>query len=78
MITIFRGKLKGIVSKLKSEKVKLNFMQGLPFWTASLVAGLLAVLYAKLFAWFEEGSIFMLHHYTFSLLILTPLCFVFA
>jgi H+/Cl- antiporter ClcA len=76
MIAIFRNKLKRIVANLKSERVKLNFMQGLPYWTASLVAGLLAVLYAKLFAWAEEANIFLLHHYKYSLLIIAPVCFI--
>jgi len=76
MIAIFRNKLKRIVANLKSERVKLNFMQGLPYWTASLLAGLLAVLYAKLFAWVEEANIFFLHNYKWSLLIITPICFI--
>ncbi|AEV98214.1 chloride channel protein [Niastella koreensis] len=76
MIAIFRNKLKRIVANLKSERVKLNFMQGLPYWTASLLAGLLAVLYAKLFAWVEEANIFFLHTYKWSLLVITPVCFI--
>src|SRR3954468_16155670 len=76
MIPIIRNKLKSLVAKLKSERVKLNFMQGLPYWTASLIAGLLAVLYAKLFSWVEEGNIYLLHNYKWSLLIIAPICFV--
>ncbi|OQP42994.1 chloride channel protein [Niastella yeongjuensis] len=76
MMALFRNKLKRIVANLKSERVKLNFMQALPYWTASLVAGLLAVLYAKLFAWVEEANIFILHHFKWSLLAITPICFV--
>jgi H+/Cl- antiporter ClcA len=76
MIAIFRNKLKRIISNLKSERVKLNFMQGLPYWAASLIAGLLAVLYAKLFSWAEEGNIYLLHNYKWSLLVITPICFV--
>jgi H+/Cl- antiporter ClcA len=76
MIAIFRNKLKRIVANLKSEKVKLNFMQGLPYWTASLLAGLLAVLYARLFALVEEANIFLLHNYKWSLLAITPVCFI--
>jgi len=51
-------------------------MQGLPYWTASIMAGLLAVLYAKLFSWVEEANIFLLHNYKWSLLAITPVCFV--
>ena len=76
MIAIFRNKLKRIVANLKSERVKLNFMQGLPYWTASLLAGLLAVLYARLFSWVEEANIFLLHNYKWSLLAITPVCFI--
>lgn len=53
-------------------------MQGLPYWTASLIAGLLAVLYAKLFAWVEEGNIYLLHNFKWSLLAIAPVCFVFG
>jgi H+/Cl- antiporter ClcA len=76
MIPIIRNKLKRIVGNLKSERVKLNFMQGLPYWTASLIAGLLAVLYAKLFSWVEEANIFLLLNYKWSLLVIAPVCFV--
>ncbi len=53
-------------------------MQAIPFWIASLLTGLAAVLYAMLFSYAEKGAEWMIHKASWSLFIATPVCFLFA
>ncbi|WP_153798867.1 chloride channel protein [Foetidibacter luteolus] len=50
---------------IHNERMKLGLLQAFPFWIASLLTGLVAVLYAKMFAWAEElsAAIFGWHHW---------------
>ena len=73
-----RSWLKGIFDNIRNEKLKQNFLQALPFWIASVITGLLAVLYAKLFALAESGTAYIVHHHSWWLFIIMPVCFVFA
>lgn len=73
-----RSRLKGLFDSIRNEKLKLGFLQALPFWIASVITGLLAVLYAKLFALAESGTAYIVHHHNWWLFIITPVCFVFA
>jgi len=61
--------------KIKNEKFKANLLQALPFWVASVVTGLIAVLYSKLFFLAEAGSHFLFQHYHWLPFIITPICF---
>ena len=70
------GKL--LFDRIRNEKLQYNLLQALPFWIASLVTGLIAVLYAWLFAKAEELSLEILHRNFWWLLLLTPVCFVAA
>lgn len=69
---------KNIVHRIKNEKVRINILQAIPFWIASLVTGLIAVLYAKLFAQTEALYSYVLHLNIWWLLLLAPVCFVLA
>lgn len=51
-------------------------LRGLPFWTAALVAGLVAVLYAKFFLWAEHLFFITFEKWPESIFILTPSCFL--
>lgn len=62
--------------KISNEKIKLNLLQAIPFWIGSLLTGLIAVLFTKLFAWAEEGSAFVFKHAAWAFFILAPLCFI--
>src|SRR5947209_20583736 len=70
------GKL--LFDRIRNEKIKNNFLQALPFWIASLASGLIAVVYAWLFAKAEELSLEILHINIWWILLLTPTCFVAA
>ena len=68
--------LKSLFDRIRNERLKTNLVQALPFWVASLVTGLLAVLYARLFAITEKGTAWMVHHHAWWLFIVTPFCFI--
>lgn len=51
-------------------------LQALPFWVASLITGLIAVFYTKLFAWAEKGTSYIYNHFSWGFFIITPVCFI--
>ena len=65
LISRVRTYLKLRFDLIRNERLKLSLMQAFPFWIASLLTGLVAVLYAKLFAMAEEASaaLFGWHHW---------------
>lgn len=60
-----RNYIKKRFDHIRNERVKLSILQAIPFWIASLLTGLIAVLYTKLFAWTESvsASIYGPHHW---------------
>jgi H+/Cl- antiporter ClcA len=76
LINKLRLRLKKVFEKLPNEQIKLNFLQALPFWIASLITGLVAVFYAQLFAYAEQFSRYLLHHVNWWIFIITPICFL--
>lgn len=61
-----------------NEKFRRNILQPLPFWIASLLTGLAAVLYSKLFGWGEQLSFYIFHLYRWLIFLVTPVCFIVA
>ncbi|TMI69830.1 MAG: chloride channel protein [Bacteroidetes bacterium] len=78
MLKSIRKQLKAIFDNIRNERLKNNFLQAIPFWIASLITGLIAVLYAKMFAYAEKGSSYIFHHRAWLLFIVTPVCFLIA
>jgi H+/Cl- antiporter ClcA len=70
--------IKEITGKISNSRVRQNVLQALPFWVASILTGLVAVLYAKLFSCAEVLSHYIIHLHPWLLFILTPSCFVAA
>jgi len=70
--------LKRSFDKIRNERFKKNLLQAIPFWVASLFTGLIAVLYAKLFAFAEHGTTYIITHHIWLLLIITPVSFIIA
>lgn len=64
--------------KVNNEKLKQNILQALPFWIASLATGLVAVFYAKMFAWAERLSVNIAKQGGWEIFLVTPVCFLFA
>jgi len=67
---------KTLFEKIRSEKLKQNLLQALPFFVGSVITGLIAVLYTRLFALAEHGTAYIYHHNAFLFFIITPCCFV--
>ena len=53
-------------------------LQAVPFWIASLLTGLIAVLYTKLFAGAESISLYFIHNHIAWLFFITPALFLLA
>ena len=70
--------MKRIFESLGNEKLRLNFLRAVPFWIASLLTGLIAVFYSKIFLLAENSadSLFKSVHWLFF--IITPTCFLIA
>lgn len=68
----------GLTGKINNERLKINFKQAFPYWIASLITGLVAVLYTKLFAWTEALSGFIFAKHSWLIFIVTPISFVLA
>ncbi len=70
--------LKRAFDKISNEKVKQNLLQAIPFWVASIITGLIAVFYSRIFAFLESQSFSIIHYHSWQIFILTPLCFLIA
>lgn len=77
-VYFIRGKLKIYLDKINNEKVKHNLLQALPFWTASIITGIIAVGYTRLFALAEKGAVYVYHLSHWLIFITAPLCFLIA
>lgn len=77
-LTKVRARVKRAFDRIRNEKVKHNLLQAIPFWVASLITGLVAVVYTRLFALAEKGTSYVIHTHFWLLFILTPLCFLTA
>ena len=69
---------KKIFDSSGNEKFKENFLRAVPFWIASLITGLIAVFYSKLFLIAESSTDSILKSYHWLLFIITPACFLIA
>jgi H+/Cl- antiporter ClcA len=70
--------MKVLFDRIGSERFKNGLLQALPFWTASLITGLAAVAYSKLFTLAEKGTQFIFHRNSYLFFIITPVCFIIA
>jgi len=78
IIQWLRLQLKRSFDRIRNENLKKNALQAIPFWIASIITGLAAVLYTKLFVAAEDITSFVFNHHAWMLFILSPLCFVLA
>ncbi len=75
LILFIRKKLKKYFNKIRNEKFKENLLQALPFWLASVITGLIAVIYTRIFAFAEKGAQYFFNLSHWLLFIITPVCF---
>ncbi|MEP7233479.1 MAG: chloride channel protein [Ginsengibacter sp.] len=73
-----RRQLKKSFDRIRSEKYKQNLLQAIPFWAASLLTGLIAVFYSRIFAFLEGETFTIISHYKWLIFILSPVCFFLA
>ncbi len=71
-----RHQLKYYFDLIYTDNVRRNMLQALPFWVASLIAGLVAVGYASLFGLAEKFAAWLIDGRTWVLFIITPVCFL--
>ncbi len=64
--------------RIRNEHLKTNLLQAIPFWVASLITGLIAVFYSKIFALAEQLSLYIFHQASWAIFITAPICFVIA
>ena len=70
--------LKHAFDRLNNEGLKRNILQAIPFWIASIITGLIAVLYARLFLMAKNLTAFIYKQHEWYLFILMPVCFIVA
>ena len=70
--------LRPVLRSSNTGKLKLNLQTAIPFWIASLLTGVVAVGYARVFAWAEGLGMELTEERPWLLFVLTPLCFVLA
>ena len=76
--TKIRRRLKIIFDRAGNEKIKLNFLRAVPFWIASLLTGLIAVFYSKVFLLAESSTVILFKSFHWLFFIITPVCFLIA
>ncbi|MES2456609.1 MAG: chloride channel protein [Bacteroidota bacterium] len=69
---------KNAFDRLNNKGYKNSILQAIPFWGASIITGLIAVIYTKLFLLAESVTKYIYHEHAWGLFILTPLCFLLA
>ena len=76
MFAKLRLRLKHSFDRIRNERFRLNLLQAIPFWTASIITGLVAVLFTRLFGFAEKFTAYIFNFHPGLLFIITPLCFV--
>ncbi len=73
------GRASAFFSKIqKNERIRHNLLQAIPFWSASVIVGLVAVGYAQLFSLAESISLELHAIADWSIFIILPVCMVTA
>lgn len=65
-------------SLIKGQSLRNNVLQALPFWIASLMTGIIAVLYTKLFELAEKWGQLIYKAHAWTIFLLAPLGFLLA
>lgn len=76
MVRYLRKILKTSFDNIRNERLKQNLLQAIPFWIGSIITGLVAVIYAQLFAYGEGLLHKILDWHLWMIFILAPAGFV--
>jgi H+/Cl- antiporter ClcA len=77
-ISKLRLHLKHTFDRLHNEELKRNVLQAIPFWIASIITGLIAVIYTKLFFLAESVTTLIFKQHAWLLFVISPVCFIVA
>lgn len=69
-----RGKV--IADEVANSQIRITVLQAIPFWTASLITGVVAVIYTKIFGYAEHLLQDALKWHAWSVFLLAPVCFL--
>lgn len=72
----FRRSIRKSFDNLRNEKLKHNLLQAIPFWIGSLITGVFAVMYAKIFMWGEKLMNLIMDWNSWMIFIIAPIGFV--
>lgn len=78
MNDFYKNSFKELRERIINSRFRAGILQALPFWIGALFTGLIAVLYTKMFGYAEALGLQIFHWHSWSLFILTPVCFVLA
>jgi H+/Cl- antiporter ClcA len=70
--------LKNSFDRIRNENLKKYALTAIPFWIASIITGLIAVLYTKLFLAAENLTAYIVGLHTWLIFVLMPSCFLVA
>ena len=68
--------LKKSFDNIRNERLKENLLQAVPFWIGSIITGIIAVLYAQIFAFGEHTLNKILNWHLWMIFIIAPAGFV--
>ena len=71
-----RISFKNAFDRIRNEEIKKNILQAVPFWIASIITGIIAVIYSKLFLLAGDIAVKVFQLNSLLLFILTPTCFI--
>ncbi|MFP5040161.1 chloride channel protein [Parasediminibacterium sp. JCM 36343] len=78
VLQAIKRKLKEKYDAIDNRKFKENLLNALPFWVGAFATGVVAVGYAKLFAFAESGTAYLFHRASWLFFLVTPACFLLA
>ena len=78
VISKIRLRIKRLYESSTNEQLKLNILRAIPFWFASLVTGLVAVFYSKVFLLAENRADKWFTSIPWLIFLVTPACFLIA
>ena len=76
LIRYARTILKKSFDNIRNERLKENLLQAVPFWIGSIITGIIAVLYAQIFAFGEHTLNKILNWHLWMIFIIAPAGFV--
>lgn len=73
---VIREKIRNVLQILTGQELKGTFLRALPFWLASIITGIVAVVYSKLFSLTEEVLQKILDWHAWLILLFSPFFFL--